>query len=231
MSSPPSHQLPGRQPGPSENGGLRVARGLLSSPGSLRRLAFVGVLGGAALLWSGCLIPVPGDPIDPLPDARNRPPRIEESNVTPFDRIVQLDPANGCVLQLGLPVSDPDLDDVITVRWFVDFNARPVEGEPQDTSFSETLLLPTGREDRGSASLTLRTNTPGSRLAPLGTHLVEAYVSDGRLQVVNENGVLVVRPLPREVDVDGGVIDPNYVVSYAWFVVTPSGCPGVGSNP
>lgn len=208
-----------------------MARELLFLEGSRSRLGAVGCLVGAVLLWSGCLFPVPGDAIDPLPHARNRPPRIEESNVTPPDRIVQLDPANGCVLQLGLPVSDPDLEDVITVRWFVDFNARPVEGESPDTSFSETLLLPTGREDRGSASLTLRTNTPGSRLAPLGTHLVEAYVSDGRLQVVNENGVLVVRPLPREVDVDGGVIDPNYVVSYAWFVVTPSGCPGVGSSP
>lgn len=208
-----------------------MARGLLSLRRSFLCVSSAWFLCAAALLWSGCLFPVPGDAIEPLPDARNRPPRIEESNVTPFDRIVQLDPANGCVLQLGLPVSDPDLDDVITVRWFVDFNARPIEGEPQDTSFSETLLLPTGREDRGSAGLTLRTNTPGSRLAPLGTHLVEAYVSDGRLQVVNENGVLVVRPLPREVDVDGGVIDPNYVVSYAWFVVTPSGCPGVGSAP
>ena len=181
-----------------------------------------------ALGLSGCLLPLPGDDVLPLPDAKNRPPRIEELNVTPQGRIVSLDVGNGCVLQLGLPVSDPDLEDLITVRWFVDFDTTPVEGEPDDTSFSETLLVSTGREQRGNASITLRTNTAGSRLATPGLHLVEAYVSDGRLQVVNLDGVLVVQPLPREVDADGGIIDPNYVVSYAWFVQTPVGCPTAG---
>lgn len=182
------------------------------------------IAGWLALTGTGCILPFPGDDLPPLPPARNRPPRIEELNVSPQGRLVSLDVGNGCAQEFSLPVSDPDVDDLLTVRWFVDFDSTPEEGQPPTSSF-ESLIPPSSLERRGSARITLRTDAAGSPLAPPGIHLVEAYLSDGRLQIVEQNGVLVVQPLPRDVSADGGVVDPNYVVSYAWFVQTPVGCP------
>jgi hypothetical protein len=199
---------------------VSMAKGLLQ----LRQLR-----GGVAVLGlglSGCLLP-PAVEVPALPDARNRPPRIEERNVTP-GRIIHLSPLDGCSQVFSLRVSDPDVKDVIRVRWFVDFDPEPDPRKPEPR-FRESRLPPSDQELRDvSAQLTLRTDTPASEISIPGVHLVEAYVSDGEMQLVLENDVLVVKPLPRDIFPDGGVADPNYVVSYAWFVITPQGCPLAG---
>jgi len=92
-----------------------LAKGLLALPRWGLRLAWV------ACVASGCLIPQDDTLLVELPQRRNRPPRILENLVNPPQRITQdFGAAGRCELEFSVAVEDPDVDDLITVSWYLD---------------------------------------------------------------------------------------------------------------
>ncbi|MBN8231903.1 hypothetical protein JYK02_30755 [Corallococcus macrosporus] len=185
----------------------RQSRGILQP--------LVTALGLAALAaGSGCLIPQDEALLESVPQFRNRPPRILEEQVTPSERILRSFGVGSCVQDFKVVVEDLDVDDRITVEWYVDYNPS------NPTGFYRQFVLPnTGqpaRGDRGDLRMDLRSaNNP---LAPPGIHLVEALVTDRHLTNRQPDP-------PEEVLLaDGGVVkDPGFVTSYSWVVNTVAG--------
>lgn len=164
---------------------------------------------------SGCLIPQDDTLLAELPQRRNRPPRILETQVQPPERIIQdFGTADRCELTFSVAVEDPDVDDLITVNWYLDYNPD------NPTGFYRTFeLANNGQAQRGDqATLRINLRAANSPLSEPGIHLVEALVADARLLSGRQ-------PEQRRVPLaDGGfIINPGYVVSYAWFVNTTGG--------
>ncbi|MDY7227901.1 hypothetical protein [Hyalangium rubrum] len=191
-----------------ESSATPLAKGLL---GPLLRW-----LGLAWVAWvaGGCLIPQDDTLLAELPQRRNRPPRILETQVQPLQRIIQDFGTNDlCELDFAVAVEDPDVDDLITVSWYLDYNTENPTG-----FYREFQLTNNGQPQRGDrATLRINLRAANSPLSEPGVHLVEALVSDARL--VNRE------PEQRRVPLaDGGfLINPGYVVTYAWFVSTVRG--------
>lgn len=168
----------------------------------------------AACAAGGCLIPQDDTYLAGLPEAKNRPPRIVETQVQPTKRIVQDFGAAGvCELDFSVIVEDPDVDNLLTVRWYIDYDPLNPTGP-----YREVQLQNNGQALRGDRpTLHINLRAANSPLAGLGPHLVEALVSDSRLagrEPVSENVPLG----------DGGfVVNPGYAVTYAWFVTTVQG--------
>jgi hypothetical protein len=183
----------------------------------------------------GCLVDYPDLP-DPLRFARNRPPRIEESNVQP-QRFVTLDPSQpgGCVETLSFSVADPDVDQELRVVWLVDFDPSAGERPP----FREpTPILPNsvrGEVRTFSPSFPLNPAATASPVATPGVHLVEAYLSDGEITTrVNEEDQTV-SIISQDVSLkdpatESTYTDRSFIVSYAWFVTTQPGCNTAGAG-
>lgn len=181
-----------------------------------------------ALLGGGCLLDYPESP-GPL---RNRAPRIEERNVEPSDRLVVLDPSSpeGCKVVFSLRVADPDPRDVLEVEWYVDFNRQPT-GAPSLRRDHFNRVVPNGSPNESvevrdaSATWTATTTSPGNPLAVPGLHVVEAFVTDGAIQMQERDGTFIITSDPKPNAEDPSLTDETFVVSYAWFVSTPPGCP------
>ncbi len=188
---------------------VSVASGLLSA----RPMRWLGVVVGVCLA-SGCLIPQDATHLEGLPETRNRPPRIVESQVQPTERILKEFGAGLCELDFSVVVEDPDVDDLITVRWYVDYDTQNQTGP-----YREFQLTNSGLPQRGDrATLRLSLRAANSPLSAPGPHLVEALVSDTRL-VGREPVPIESQKLP-----DGGtLVNPGYAVTYAWFVNTVQG--------
>ncbi len=190
---------------------------MLSGPRTLAsRLLFL--MFGACTL-SACLLPQE-DRVLNFPPLRNRPPRImEELGVLPDPRVIAI--GTGCPrLDFRFRAEDPDVDDTLFVRWYVDYTVLPFFIPDQ-----EQRLAPSGRpirNEQGSYSVDLASpslRAPENLLQVPGTHVVEAILFDGTLFGLQR------RPQPRSPAVDGGVENPSYAVSYAWVVQTPTRCP------
>lgn len=173
---------------------------------SLAALALLLPLSGA-----GCLILAPDHYLF------NRPLRVVEARVEPEeargepvdDVQVRVRAAHACQpLEFSVGVEDPDLDDVLRSRWFVDGQVVTSADDTRSASptplrarpFSWTVL-PLGR---------------GSPLASPGPHLVEVVVSDAPL--VDRT------PDPRWVGADGEV-EPGYSDTRAWVVEVEAAAP------
>jgi hypothetical protein len=187
----------------------RLAKGLLQLPPQWLGLAWVACVAG------GCLIPQDDALLEEIPQRRNRPPRIVETQVQPPERIIRDFGAAGlCELDFSVVVEDPDVDDLVTVRWYLDYDAQNPTG-----AYREFRLANNGQPQRGDrATLSINLRAANSPLSAPGVHLVEAVVSDTRL--VGRD------PEPKgTVFLDGGgvIINPGYVVTYAWFVTTVRG--------
>lgn len=186
------------------------------SPKLARRLLKPGMVYGRGLLFgllltaqTACLIPQDDPILDPLPPPRNRPPRILENLVSPprsFPAPTFFTGQN-CppIVRFEAIVADPDIDDALTVRWFVDYDPRN-----NPIVWKEQRIAPSGQEVRTTTSALLELNTATGPLSVEGQHLVEVFVSDG--QLINRD------PQPLEVAPDGGIINPSYVDTFAWYV-------------
>ncbi|MET0402184.1 MAG: hypothetical protein ABW123_07250 [Cystobacter sp.] len=167
----------------------------------------------------GCLIPQEERYLQTLPTARNNPPRIVENLVTPAFRIIRAHgAAPPCALEFSVFVEDPDVDDTILVRWYVDYD--PAQPGPPDW---EETLLPDGkvRRDKSVRIQAIFNSAQFSRLNTPGDHTVEVLVADRALLGREPQPDTYVLP-------DGEILrDPGYSVTYAWFVNTVSGgqCP------
>lgn len=185
-----------------------LAKGLLAL--LLQWLGLAWVVGVAG----GCLVPQDDTLLEGIPQRRNRPPRIVESQVQPSEPIIKdFGAGDLCELDFSVIVEDPDVDDLVTVRWYLDYDSQNPTG-----AYREFQLANNGQPQRGDrATLRINLRAANSPLSEPGEHLVEALVSDTRL-VGRE-------PVPiSQINLDGGVIiNPGYVVTHTWFVTTVSG--------
>ncbi|HLL52130.1 MAG TPA: hypothetical protein VK447_01205, partial [Myxococcaceae bacterium] len=125
---------------------------------------------------NACFLPQDDHLIPDVPERKNRPPRILESTVTP-SRLQAIGNGQGCGLTFSLRVEDPDINDLITVRWYVDYSA----GNPTQP-VDEDVLDPGGRPQRNTSAEYLATvSSAANPLHPTGLHVVEAVVADGPL--------------------------------------------------
>ncbi|RKH42763.1 hypothetical protein [Corallococcus llansteffanensis] len=184
--------------------------------GILQRL--VAGLGLAALAaGSGCLIPQDEALLEAVPEFKNRPPRIVEEQVEPSERILRAFGVGSCTQDFSVVVDDPDVDDRITVEWYVDYNPSNPEGYYRQIVLANSSTGQVRRDDRGTLHMDLRSaNNP---LSAPGIHLVEALVTDRSLyqrQVEPPDEVI----LPDDA---GTVKNPGFVTSYSWVVNTVPG--------
>ncbi|WP_224240913.1 hypothetical protein [Hyalangium gracile] len=186
-----------------------MAKGLLALPLWWLGLAWVAGMAG------GCLVPQDDTLLESIPQRRNRPPRIVETQVQPPNPIIQDFGAGGlCELDFSVLVEDPDVDDLLTVRWYLDYDNQNPTG-----FFREFKLANNGEPQRGDrATLRINLRAANSALSTPGVHLVEALVSDTRLTGREPEPV-------STVTLDGGtvIVNPGYAVTQAWFVTTVRG--------
>jgi hypothetical protein len=146
---------------------------------------------------------------------------MEELPIMPKDslalgRVITID--TDCpTLQFGFTAEDPDIDQTLHVLWYIDYPQVIGPAQPDQT------LIPNGqtvRSEEGSFSVDLASTLgqPAQRLQTIGTHVVEALLYDGSLDLQR-------RPLPLTPATDGGIENPSYVVSYAWVVEVSRTCP------
>jgi len=180
-----------------------------------RRTALAWALLVLAPVMAGCLLPQDYRFSDDPPPFRNNPVRVV---LPPEPGSIAITTSNGvgggrgCSLEFVVLVTDPDLDDPITVQWFVDYNK-----DTNPNFFREELLFNTGSPVRGPARLRMDLGSPGNPLFPSGLHVLELLVADG--QIVNRI------PQPKSQDPDAGV-NPTFVDGFAWAITVEAGdCP------
>jgi hypothetical protein len=177
-------------------------------------------LGLAVGLCTGCLVPQNESYLTELPIPRNRPPRIVENQVSPSDRIIIGYGTSGlCELTFSVPVEDPDLSNILTANWFVDYDPNQPRGADR-----VVRIEPKGdkavRDERVTFHPTFD-SSDFSRLNTPGDHVVEVVVADSALQGRDPQATTI--KLPDGTDFS----DPGYATSYVWFVRTEAGgtCP------
>jgi hypothetical protein len=199
-------------PGPGASPRIRKGPSLLGFPG---RWAMASALLASAFAMIGCVIPQDYRFSDDPPPFKNNPVTIKPP---PFPAALTLSTNNGqpggrgCAVEFSVLVTDPDLDDLLTVQWFVDYDP-----ETNPRYYREEPLNNTGTPERGPAELVIDLNAIGNPLENTGGHVVEFLVGDG--QIVNRI------PQPKSRDADAGV-NPSYVDRYVWIVNVDTGeCP------
>jgi len=179
---------------------------------SAGRLA--GTLLASAVMLPACLIPQTDYILQPLPPAKNQPPRILESLVQPPGRFVTVRNGSSCPnLAFSAPVSDPDVTDTLVYNFYVDADVNPGFVKQGIIGVDGQAI----RSEPATYEVSFATANP---LQQPGDHLVEVLVADGQLAGRT--------PLPRPVQLpDGGtVLDTTFAVTYAWAVtVTVGPCP------
>lgn len=125
----------------------------------------------------GCLL---GPPVEGLPEEELHAPRIARD---------QLDPGMTDVVEVELPeqcremhfkvkwVSDENVDDILYIRWFVDWSGPA----SIDGLIREPVLEPTGevnRQDEFRLTYQLNFDSPPKLLDPLKPHTVTLVVAD-----------------------------------------------------
>ena len=174
----------------------------------------------AASALSGCLLSQEDRVLD-FPAQANRPPRIMEE--LPIDgsrlTVVQQSSDPCPTLVFGFSAEDPDVNQDLFVRWYVDYPRVPGSADER-----EQILAANGmraqRDTQGNLTvdLTEALASPLSELQLPGTHIVEALLFDFRIGPDR-------KPIPIS-GADGGILNPSYAVSYAWVVDMRRTCPG-----
>jgi len=183
----------------------RVAEALLRHRVMARLL-----LGSLSVLTWGCLVPQDDSPLPPDPIFLNRAPYFV--NTSPSASFIPTDNCEGTSLEFRVNVADPDTDDRVGIRYYVDFpdinvahewevvasNANNSEVRPNTVIWAPVI------------------QSPSSPLSAPGLHTVEAVVFDGTLSPERV-------PEPRAVIPDAGV-NPSYAAIHRWVVETEE-CP------
>ena len=166
----------------------------------------------------GCVLPQEESYLSELPIPPNRPPRIVENQVQPSERIIRGYGTSLCQLDFSVIVEDPNLGDVISTNWWVDYD--PVHPRGADSSDTLAPGQTAVRDERATFHSTF--NSAGFNLLNTpGDHVVEVVISDTPLQGRD--------PKPNIIRLPDGTTfsDPGYSTSYVWFVRTEAGgnCP------
>jgi hypothetical protein len=160
----------------------------------------------------GCLVPQDYRFSDDPPPFKNNPVKIDlpvEPNVTSLTLNNGVGGGTPCVQDFTITATDPDLNDLITVQWFVDYDPTL-----NPRYYREFPLPNLGSPTRGPNTLHMDLNAPGNPLAPQATHVLEVLVGDG--QIINRV------PQLKSDDPDAGP-NPSYVDRYVWVVKTEPG--------
>ena len=179
----------------------------------------VGVVALGALCGTRCLLPQEDTVLSEL-ILRNHPPRIVEETAQVNQsarRTLTFGNDPGCQLQFQAAVEDPDIDDPVTFRWYVDYEPLLADaGVPQNDrhlALVQDTLVPSGQALRGTVTLTRFTeNNP--RFAA-GNHNVTLMIFDGRLAPEQGPGTTP--------DPDPATGDPSYSTTFDWFVTIENG--------
>ena len=178
----------------------------------MRQTGLLAPLLVVAAALPACLISQEDHIIQPLPPAKNQPPRILEDLIQPPGRFVTSRNGLDCPnLLFSAKVADPDIKDLLFYNFYVDADVNPAPVK------QSSISNPTNEEVRAEpATYEFSFATVGALQQP-GNHVVELLLADGAL--VNR------QPQPRLVQqLDGGLEeDPSYAVSYAWTVTILAG--------
>jgi hypothetical protein len=169
----------------------------------------VGIVALGALYGTGCLLPQEETVLQTL-TLKNRPPRIDELNTTlNGDLARQLPIGNGtdCVLQFQALVEDPDIDDLLTARWYIDF--LPNDPKPP---IDEAPVFPTGKPAR--LPVTFNRDVKDTPQLPLGMHVITFMVFEGDLGTFEGPDHV---PAPERLP-DGGT-NPRFTTTFNWAVM------------
>ena len=164
-------------------------------------------LGAALAALCGCPLPQPLPAVQRVDGATVVPPRILTETATPQEALVSVGTAcpAGSVLRFDADLEDPDLDDLVEARWFVDY-AATAAGSGYVAEF------PPASADGADPRRAL-TGYPFPVVpAPAGeAHVVELVVSNGFYPALGEPAGVA---LPRRTPL------PGYETqTYRWFVV------------
>lgn len=177
-----------------------------------RRRAVASGLLTLAIAMLGCIVPQDFSFSDDPPPFKNNPVKIVQPD--PTGTIITLNNGTGggtaCSEDFAVSAFDPDLNDPITVRWYVDYDPAT-----NPSILREQLLSNVGSTQRGPSTVHMDLNAPGNPLVQQGSHVMEVLVADGMLD--DERN-----PVAKSVDPDAGV-NPSYVDRYVWIVKTVPG--------
>jgi hypothetical protein len=172
---------------------------------------------------SGCFWPQDDSVFSPIPDKRNSPPRIIPSTIQPADIDVSYGP--NCILPFSVNVEDPDVADLIRVKWFV----YPPGGKPLISIDGKTIL---GGSTAVRAKAVTAEDAPtlksaASELIQNGEHRLEVFIADNEFEATTTAGAISTTPRNRSLPDGGSVDDPSYFDSHVWIVKTSStlACP------
>jgi hypothetical protein len=198
------HQYPSKRRGVRMS--KRVARPLLSQV--LMQAAVIAV---SAALGSGCLLPQEDTELGDF-TRLNRPPRIvEDPNGIFPDRQTTVENGLGCSSKVDFeaPVEDPDIDDAVTWRWYIDYDP---ENARTNRARDEGVLPPTGEARRGSVKFGVPVADNPDFLP--GVRVVTLMVFDGNLGTFEGPGSTP--PVDRLPGLDAG--NPRYSTTFDWIV-------------
>lgn len=188
----------------------RLASELLRLPA----MNWVG-LGAAAWILGGCVIPQDESFLSDIPEQRNRPPRVVESQAQPTERIIRgYGSGDLCKLTFEAIFEDPDVDDRLIAYWYVDYDpTRPRSEDARNVILANNSKVI--RDDRATFQVSFD-SADFNRLNVPGDHIVEVVVTDTVLVEGREpDGSRGIKLS------DGGTAtDPGYTATYVWFVRT-----------
>jgi hypothetical protein len=186
----------------------------------------VGIVALGAAFGTGCLLPQE-DAIHNTLILKNRPPRILEEtaklNNEPLRRVLTWGNDPGCRLEFEAFVEDPDIDDPVRFRWYVDYEP----GTPDAGSSDRQLPIDEGeRASSGEAlrtpSVSLVVQTQNNAKFGPGDHVVTLMAFDGYLAAFEGPGIM---PEPDVVP-GSSAKNPRYSTTFDWFVTIQNGpCP------
>ncbi|MBF5040997.1 hypothetical protein FGE12_01235 [Aggregicoccus sp. 17bor-14] len=136
--------------------------------------------------------------------------------MSPQTRIIREFGNGTCRQTFEVLATDPDVLDLLTVYWFVDY----VPGQASTDKLD--LLAPSDRPERNDrATFVADLTAANSKLRAPGLHTVEAVLADRQLDLTTRQPSQQLGENP-----DGGaaiVLDEGYAVTYAWTVETVTG--------
>ncbi len=147
------------------------------------RLVAIAVLGIALAAAIACPLPQPLPGVTRIDGGTITPPRIQVASALPADTIVYYDPgacsAPGVLgFALGASVVDQNTDEVVDVRWFVDYDKAGVTATPWG---EEQIPAPTDPEQFIRTVTSQRFNPVSNPFSGPGSppHVVELVVTNG----------------------------------------------------
>lgn len=176
-----------------------------------RRAVASGLLSVVGVML-GCFVPQDYRFSDDPPPFKNNPVKIVlpvEPDLTTLTLNNGVGGGTACVQDFTIFATDPDLNDQLTVQWFVDYDQFI-----NPRYYREFALANVGSPTRGPNTLHMDLNQLGNPLAPQATHVLEVLVADG--QLINRV------PQLKSNDPDAGP-NPSYVDRYVWVVKTEPG--------